>query len=368
MSRVVYTGEKAPLAEVTVSASPDEFVLRPTDIIVQVKAAAAIPADLKLVSLGMASKGTVLGCEYAGTVYKVGSEVHDLAVGDFVTGFVHGSFDGTDANMGAFQNYTVAPASTAIKINPLVVDTSKKDYVEEGPITTFEGAASVGSSILTVGFSLHHYMKINGKEHAGKWILIWGGTSATGFLAIQVAKKLYGLKVIAVANKGKYGDRLNAVGADVVVDYKDNDVVAQIKAATNDGVVFGFDTVSSDATNFRKVFDAVSDSVPSHIHNFNAVTLEFGPDDEKKKQLVTFTTCVAFLLTGDDIPAWGVKCEESILTDNALFKKEIAPLLSSGEIIHMPLHVHTGGLSGANDALLCVQKGVSFTREVIQVD
>ncbi|TID13274.1 hypothetical protein CANINC_004960 [Pichia inconspicua] len=366
MSRVVYTGDKSPLAEViTIEASPDDYILRPTDIVVHVKAAAVIPADIKMITLGITPKGAVLGCEYAGIVHRIGSDVQDLVVGDFVTGFVLGN--STDGSVGAFQDYTVASAATAIKVGPLIHENSNQDYIKEGAVTTFEGAVSVSASILTVGLSLGHYMQIKGKEHAGKWILIWGGTASTGFLAIQVAKKLYGLKVITVANRKKYGDRLIAVGADVVVDYHDDDVVAQIKSATNDSVVFAYDVVSNDATNHRKVFDAVSDTLPSKVHNLNSISLKFDSSDDQKKQHVEFSSCVAFLLTGDDIPLWGLKRDESIFEDGISFKRQITPLLTSGEIIHMPVHVHLG-LDNANDALLNVQKGVSFTKEVIRLD
>lgn len=57
---------------------------------------------------------------------------------------------------------------------------------------SFEAASTVGVGIGTVGYGLYHVLKLRypgseSKEH-GETILIYGGSTATGSLAIQFAK------------------------------------------------------------------------------------------------------------------------------------------------------------------------------------
>lgn len=64
----------------------------------------------------------------------------------------------------------------------------------------------------------------------GETLLVHGGGSGIGTFAIQLAKVL-GATVVATARKTKH-DQLRELGADHVVDYRDDDFVAATKAAT----------------------------------------------------------------------------------------------------------------------------------------
>lgn len=64
--------------------------LRDDCLIVKVAAVAVNPTDWKHIDF-LAEKGTLIGCDYAGTVEEVGSAmVNALKKGDRVTGFTHG--------------------------------------------------------------------------------------------------------------------------------------------------------------------------------------------------------------------------------------------------------------------------------------
>ena len=64
----------------------------------------------------------------------------------------------------------------------------------------------------------------------GETLLVHGGGGGIGTFAIQLAKAL-GATVVATARKTKH-DQLRELGADHVVDYRDDDFVAAAKAAT----------------------------------------------------------------------------------------------------------------------------------------
>jgi NADPH:quinone reductase-like Zn-dependent oxidoreductase len=83
------------------------------------------------------------------------------------------------------------------------------------------------------------------------WVLVWGGASSVGLFTIQLAR-LSGYRVIATASP-KNAELVKSSGADVVVNYRDADVVEQIKAATDGGVAYGVDTVSLEDTQLASV-------------------------------------------------------------------------------------------------------------------
>jgi NADPH:quinone reductase-like Zn-dependent oxidoreductase len=80
---------------------------------------------------------------------------------------------------------------------------------------------------------------------------VWGGASSVGLFTIQLAR-LSGYRVIATASP-KNAELVKASGADVVLNYRDADVVEQIKAATDGGVAYGVDTVSLEDTQLASV-------------------------------------------------------------------------------------------------------------------
>lgn len=86
---------------------------------------------------------------------------------------------GNDANpeTGAFARYIAVKGDLQMHIPDDV---------------SFEAASTVGVGIGTVGYGLYHVLKLQYpgsefKEH-GETILIYGGSTATGSLAIQFAK------------------------------------------------------------------------------------------------------------------------------------------------------------------------------------
>lgn len=379
---VVYTGETSPLVKtVTVARDPEELVPGDDELLVKVHACACNPTDYKHVLVHWGDAGCTVGTDLAGTVVKVGGSATQtestststsavgFAVGDSVASFVHGGYK-YHADGGAFQEYVVVPKSTTLNLHRKLVnvraEASGEVNLPAGSIfDTFESATSMPLGLCTVGQSLHHNFQLDSTASAvnsTQWLLVWGGTAATGFLAVQVAKKLYGLKVVTTANKARYGALLQDLGADAVVDYRDEDAVEQIRslAEKDGGIVYALDCVSSETT-FNSSYACLRDRSRGRAFHDNLLFL--GPDvltggvDPEKD--VSFHVTLAYLAHGQDQNLNGaiVKTSDALLKDHAAFWTLAQTLLDAGKLTHMPLTLLPDGLDSANEGLRRLQEG-----------
>lgn len=140
-------------------------------------------------------KKQILGCEFAGEVVAVGSEVTDFKVGDRVFGF-------DDADFGGHAEYKVIAANKAIALVP-----KKMKYEDVGPGT--EGAMYALSYLQSV------------KVGKGSKILVHGATGAIGSAGVQLAKSM-GAEVTATC-RGKHMGIVKKLGAGKVIDYEKHD-------------------------------------------------------------------------------------------------------------------------------------------------
>jgi len=149
--------------------------LRDGYILVKTAAVALNPTDWKHIDF-FASPGALVGCDYAGTVEEIGKGVgKHFQKCDRVAGFVHGG-DAVQHENGAFAEYIVAKADIQI-------------HIPEG--VSFEEAATLGVGITTIGQGLYQSLKLPLPTEPAKEsfpLLIYGGSTATGTLAIQFAK------------------------------------------------------------------------------------------------------------------------------------------------------------------------------------
>jgi len=205
----------------------------------------------------MASEGAVVGCDYSGIVEEVGKGVtKDFKKGDRVFGGVHGSNAGShpmatslvslsrtnhaDAprtvqhENGAFAEYIVAKAAVQTHIPEKL---------------SFEEAATLPIGIITVGQGLYQSLKLplpTEPSKDGTPLLIYGGSSATGTIAIQFAK-LSGLTVITTASPHNH-QLCKDLGADAVFDYNDPTCAERIREYTKNNLHHAFDTISNEQT------------------------------------------------------------------------------------------------------------------------
>lgn len=255
MKAAVFSGDKQSPTEI--KESLEIPTIQPDEVLIKAKAFAINPTDWKSVHNGISKQGDILGCDVSGIVVEVGSNVPHFNKGDFVGAFIVGNISPKN---GAFAEYVAANAFGCVKYDLLLEEENEDDGasidVKSGPITTFFGAASATLGLVTIGDSFSYQLKIGERFSQGDYILIWGGASATGILAIQLAKSIYGLNVIATAST-KNHEYLKSIGADYVIDYHNDDVVAKIQEIGRGMIKFALDTVAKPST-FQQVYDATS--------------------------------------------------------------------------------------------------------------
>ena len=142
------------------------------------------------------------GLEIAGKVVALGSGVKRWKIGDRVMALVIG---------GGYAEYCLAHESHAMPVNGL----------------SMEEAAAVPETFMTVW----HNVFERGGLKSGETFLVHGGTSGIGTTAIQLAKA-FGARVITTAGSDEKCDACRKLGADVAVNYKRQDFVAETKTAT----------------------------------------------------------------------------------------------------------------------------------------
>jgi len=215
---------------------PEPEITRPTQIKVRLKAAGINPVDTKLCSRGLffgAEPPAIIGCDGAGEVIEIGSEVRRFQVGDSVW-FCHG---GLGREPGNYAEFTVLDQDHA-EFKP-----AKADWAE---------AAAAPLVLLTAWEALFD----RGQLQEGETVLIHAGAGGVGHVAIQLAK-LRGATVITTVSNDAKATLVKELGADHVINYKTQDLVEAVNAITGGrGVDLAFDTVGPEV--FRQTIPAVA--------------------------------------------------------------------------------------------------------------
>ncbi|KAE9380901.1 GroES-like protein [Stipitochalara longipes BDJ] len=213
----------------------------PDEVVVKNHAVAVNPADWKIQDFGGAWLKVwpfVLGTDIAGEVHEVGSNVTKFKKGDRVLAHVISLLSNKPQD-GGFQLYAAAPTfSTAII-------PSNISYVEATVLPLAVDTAAVGLyDSREKGFIGLSYPSLN-PTSVGKTILVWGGSSSVGALAIQLAVAS-GAKVIAVASSHNH-ELVKGLGAIEAIDYNKSSVVEDVVKA-----------IQSVGGDFQGIYDAIS--------------------------------------------------------------------------------------------------------------
>jgi NADPH:quinone reductase-like Zn-dependent oxidoreductase len=151
------------------------------------------PFLLRLIYGGLRKpKIKILGCDIAGEVVAIGSDVTQFQPGDLVFA------DLSESGFGAFAEYVCVSEGAAIAPKPINL--------------TFDEAATVPVSALAALQGLRDV----GQIQPGQKVLINGAASGVGSFAVQIAKA-YGAEVTGVCRASK-AERVRALGADRILD------------------------------------------------------------------------------------------------------------------------------------------------------
>jgi NADPH2:quinone reductase len=93
-----------------------------------------------------------------------------------------------------------------------------------------------------VGITAHLGLVREANLKPGQTVFVNGGTGGVGSMVVQMAKAL-GARVIATAGSTEKVAFLKTLGADVVVNYKSDDIAAAVKALAPGGVNVYWETV-----------------------------------------------------------------------------------------------------------------------------
>src|SRR5215213_4354693 len=177
----------------------------------------------------------ISGSDIAGTVVELGESVTGkIKVGDRVASYpnltckvCYECTSGTEYDCGSrqvwgfqtgplwggFAQYTHLPEVNVVKIPDNV---------------SFDDAAAISM----VGMTSWHMLVSRANIKPGQTVLIMGGTSGVGMVGIQIAK-LYNCNVIATAGNQQKMDKCKELGADNVVNHREQDWYKKVGAKTN---------------------------------------------------------------------------------------------------------------------------------------
>ncbi|RDW61643.1 hypothetical protein BP5796_11535 [Coleophoma crateriformis] len=200
--------------------------LTPTQVLVKVENSSLNPTDVQSFDGDAFGDGAVLGCDFAGTVEEVGSDVSRLKKGDKIAALIWG---GEIPGLGAYSKYCVAEEDVAFKI-PAGLD--------------FASASTVPLATNTAWLALFSKDCLNIPKETNKdmSLLVWGGSSTVGSYAIQLAA-LHGFNIVTTCSPRNM-EMAKKNGATHAFDYNDPDVVAKIMKAVPD-LAYGFDCIGN---------------------------------------------------------------------------------------------------------------------------
>ncbi|KAL2136661.1 hypothetical protein VTI74DRAFT_2393 [Chaetomium olivicolor] len=176
------------------------------------------PADIKHAILGLHS--SVAGYDMSGEVIEVGPD-SSFKLGDKIFG-VNLPGPNRPLYMGAHQDYALAASNFWYK----VPSSGKLDLLEAATLPVMTLTAADGLfNLLGLAFPAAGVTGL-----ASQALLIWGGASTVGTAAVQLAKAAGHSPIFATASTKNHAT-LKSLGADYCFDYRDDDVVDQIREA-----------------------------------------------------------------------------------------------------------------------------------------
>ncbi|KAF2832600.1 GroES-like protein [Ophiobolus disseminans] len=224
--------------------------LKPSDVLIRVACVSISPVDSKSADMSPAT-GATSGTEFAGVVvtlgvdvdldtFRVENDMQPLHIGDRVVGGIFGN-NPLRRDNGAFAEYVAVPARLIWHV-PAGMDLST--------------AVALPAAIATVGLSLFMHMELPMPTNliatkstvaaAGPWVLVHGGGTATGCMAIQVLK-LSGFRTVTTCSP-ESAPRALRLGAAATFDYQSPDCGAAVREYTSSGLGFALDCITDTAS------------------------------------------------------------------------------------------------------------------------
>lgn len=267
----------------------------------------------------------VLGLEVAGTVDSLGDGVDNFAVGDRVFALVGG---------GGYAEYAVAYAGHVMKVPENL---------------SFQQAACICETYITAYLNTI----VLGEPGPTDTILLHGGGGGVNTAAIQLVQALLpDATIIVTASTGKV-ERVRALGAHHVIDYKTVAFADEVKRITNGkgvdiildhiGAAYLSDNMKSLAVSGRLVVIGIMGGIKAEL-NIALMMV-------KRQKII-----------GSVLRSRPVAEKSQII---AGFEKNVMPLFAAGKIA--PLVSDVFALEKAADAHLAMEQGTHFGKIVLEI-
>lgn len=271
----------------------------------------------------------ILGHDLAGVVVKKGSMVTRFNVGDEV--YARPS----DMHIGAFAEYLAV---------------NEKDLALKPKNLTMSEAASVPLVALTAWQALVEL----GKVEKGQKVFVQAGSGGVGIMAIQLAKYL-GATVATTASAGSFA-LLKKLGADVLIDYKNQDFESVLK---------DYDLVinSQDARTLEKSLNILKTG-GKVISISGPPTPDFGKNIGASWFVRSILSLISFNIR-KKAQRRGVCYEFLFMRANGGQLEEITKLIESGAINIILDRVYP--FEQTNEALAYLEKGHAKGKVVVEV-
>ncbi len=235
------------------------------EVLVRVDAVAICATDLEILTYGTPAmieggapfnKGYTPGHEYMGTVAALGPGVDEFKVGDRVTVEVHaGCGQCKRCRMGMYtscHNYGLnyGEQNKGHRANGFTTDGGFAEYAVNNINTLIRVPDSMSDEeatlVVTAGTSMYGLTELGGLV-AGESVVVIG-PGPIGLLAVAVAKSLGAAPVILVGTRESRNEIGRKLGADHVIDARNEDVVARVKELTGKGADYVVDCAGVETT------------------------------------------------------------------------------------------------------------------------
>ena len=150
-----------------------------------------------------AGQSDLPGLEVSGEIVALGDGASGVSIGDTVCALTPG---------GGYAEYCIAPASHCLPVPDGISVTD-------------------AAGIPETSFTVWHNVFQRAYLQKGERFLVHGGSSGIGTTAIQLANA-FGAKVFTTAGSREKCDACEALGADLAIDYKEEDWVAVLREKT----------------------------------------------------------------------------------------------------------------------------------------
>ncbi|KAF6220918.1 hypothetical protein HO133_002598 [Letharia lupina] len=328
-------------------------ILGPDVAMIRTAAVAINPVDAKMLDYSPAP-GAIHGYDFAGTIVALGKDTPaHLKVEDHVAGFVHG-MNPLLPDVGAFAEYVAASADLLLK-------------VPDG--LSFEEASTIGLGLFTAGLGIFRELQVPASldppgtldPFISEFVLIAGGSTATGTRAIQLLK-LAGLRPIATCSRSNFG-LCRRFGAEEVFDYSSPECSADIRAYTRNTLAYALDCVAAADTT-QLCYSAIGRAGGRYVtvEPFHEAITSARPLTVEPSWLLALTVFGRKVnLDGE----YGRDANPEDRKFGAKLTADVQALLDQGKIDTHPIQVMTGGWNGMIDGVNIIREQAPSGRKLV---